>query len=134
MKAATSAWNYTERGENWLGRHGAFFDTAEVESRLVTLDSDAVKLLLYLRAKNGKTATFMIANGLAWTTKLACRGNLQFVVFAIAAKRHEQVAIVISDKGSHLRPPYRGAKPTSASAARRRLSADHITSHSARPL
>ena len=73
MKAATSAWNYTERGENWLGRHGAFFDTAEVEGRLVTLDSDAVKLLLYLRAKNGKTATFMIANGLAstflWTTK-----------------------------------------------------------------
>ena len=67
MKAATSAWNYTERGENWLGRHGAFFDTAEVESRPVTLDSDAVKLLLYLRAKNGKTATFMIANGLANT-------------------------------------------------------------------
>ena len=64
VKTANSAWDYTLRGDNRFGRHGAFFD-AEEANRLITSDQDAFVLLAFLRANNGPASTFMVANGLA---------------------------------------------------------------------
>jgi hypothetical protein len=65
QKIATSAWGYTERGENRFGRHGAWFPEEEVD--LLIAEQDAFILLAYLRAKQGPDSTFMIANGLSRT-------------------------------------------------------------------
>ena len=62
ISVATSAWGYTERGENRFGQHGAWFPLDEV-NRLI--DPDAFYLLAFLRAHQGPDATFMCANGLA---------------------------------------------------------------------
>ena len=71
-KIATSAWGYTERGENRFGRHGVWFPTDEANELIKTALDDFV-LLAYLRANNGPDSTFMVANGLAeslgWTRK-----------------------------------------------------------------
>ena len=64
MKIASSAWDYTQRGENRFGRHGAFFDTDEAND-LITSDQDVFVLLAFLRANNGPTRTFILANALA---------------------------------------------------------------------
>ena len=64
VKAATSAWDYTERGENRFGRPGVFFDADEA-NRLIVSDQDAFVLLAYLRANNRPDRAFMIANGMA---------------------------------------------------------------------
>jgi hypothetical protein len=64
VKAAKSAWGYTQRGDNWFGRHGVFFGTEEV-NRLITSDQDQFVLLAFLRANNGPNSKFMVANGLA---------------------------------------------------------------------
>jgi Bifunctional DNA primase/polymerase, N-terminal/Primase C terminal 1 (PriCT-1) len=64
-KIATSAWGYTERGENRFGQHGAWFPEAEVD--LLVAEQDAFILLAYLRAKQGPDSTFMITNGLSKT-------------------------------------------------------------------
>ena len=55
VKAANSAWGITERGENRVGRHGAFFETGEA-NRLIIGDQDVFVLLAFLRANNGPTA------------------------------------------------------------------------------
>ena len=63
MKVANSAWDYTERGQNWFGQHGAYFPVGEVTSMLG--EQDAFILLAFLRANNGPWATFMCTNTLA---------------------------------------------------------------------
>jgi hypothetical protein len=72
MKVATSAWSYTELGQNRCGRTGAWFPTAEANT-MIASDQDAFLLLAFLRANNGPKRTFMAANGLAltlgWTRK-----------------------------------------------------------------
>src|SRR5258708_760998 len=65
VKTAKSAWQYTERGQNRFGQHGAFFPIEEVHAMLH--DQDAFFLLAFLRANQGPWATFMCANGLAQT-------------------------------------------------------------------
>jgi Bifunctional DNA primase/polymerase, N-terminal/Primase C terminal 1 (PriCT-1) len=72
VKVATSAWGYTERGENRFATPGAFFPAAEV-NHLIATDQDAFVLLALLRANNGPRRTFMVTNTLAnklgWTRK-----------------------------------------------------------------
>jgi Bifunctional DNA primase/polymerase, N-terminal/Primase C terminal 1 (PriCT-1) len=63
VKVATSAWKYTERGENRMGCPGVWFPATEA-NHLIRNDPDAFLLLSYLRANNRPTRTFMIANGL----------------------------------------------------------------------
>jgi Bifunctional DNA primase/polymerase, N-terminal/Primase C terminal 1 (PriCT-1) len=63
MDVAKSAWDYTERGQNRFGQHGAWFPVDEVAAMLQY--QDAFVLLAFLRAHEGPQATFMIANGLA---------------------------------------------------------------------
>jgi hypothetical protein len=63
-KIATSAWGYTERGENRYGQHGAWFPTDEANA-LIQDDQDSYLLLSFLRANQGPDATFMVANGLS---------------------------------------------------------------------
>ena len=71
MSVATSAWNYTERGQNRFGQFGAWFPIDEVKKMID--NQDAFFLLAFLRAHQGPDATFMCANGLAetfgWTRK-----------------------------------------------------------------
>jgi hypothetical protein len=64
IKVATSAWGYTDRGENRFGKTGAWSPTAEVDY-LVPRFPAAFNLLMYLRAHNRPSSEFMIANGLA---------------------------------------------------------------------
>jgi Bifunctional DNA primase/polymerase, N-terminal/Primase C terminal 1 (PriCT-1) len=63
MNVAKSAWDYTERGQNRFGQHGAWFPVDEVAAMLP--HQDALVLLTFLRAQEGPQATFMIANALA---------------------------------------------------------------------
>jgi hypothetical protein len=71
MHTAQSAWNYTERGQNRFGQHGAWFPYDEVAA--MVSHQDAFLLLAFLRAHQGPASTFMCANGLAdqlkWTRK-----------------------------------------------------------------
>src|SRR5262249_23223194 len=71
LSVVQSAWNYTERGQNRFGQHGAWFPTYEVASMLQ--DQDVFFLLAFLRAKQGLWAIFMCSNGLAekfsWSRK-----------------------------------------------------------------
>jgi hypothetical protein len=62
LTIASSAWDYTERGENRFGQHGCYLRTPEVMSMID--DQDALFLLAFLRSHNGPWATFMCANGL----------------------------------------------------------------------
>jgi Primase C terminal 1 (PriCT-1) len=73
VKAARSAWGYTERGDNRFGRPGVFFD-ADTVNDLIGNDQDLFVLLSFLRANNGPDREFMATNqGLAkrlnWTVK-----------------------------------------------------------------
>jgi hypothetical protein len=63
MKVAESAWDYTERGANRFGQHGAWFPIEEVAT--MAAEPDAFALLAFLRANNGPWATFMCTNTLA---------------------------------------------------------------------
>ena len=63
MRAAHSAWGYTQRGENRFGEHGAWFPIQELTTMFA--HQDALILLAFLRAHNGPQATFMCANGIA---------------------------------------------------------------------
>lgn len=65
-QVASSAWSYTQRGQNRFGQHGVFFDT-EQANRLITSHSDAFVLLAYLRAINRPESIFFVANALADT-------------------------------------------------------------------
>jgi hypothetical protein len=72
VRIARSAWGYTERGENWFGTPGVRFSADEANS-LIKSNQDAFVLLSFLRANDGPSRVFMIANGLAqvlgWTVK-----------------------------------------------------------------
>jgi hypothetical protein len=73
VKAARSAWGYTERGDNRFGRPGVFFD-ADTVNDLIGNDQDLFVLLSFLHANNGPDREFMATNqGLAkrlnWTVK-----------------------------------------------------------------
>jgi bifunctional DNA primase/polymerase-like protein/primase-like protein len=63
--AVQSAWSYTEKGLNRFGQHGAWLAIEEIAT--MTHEQDALVLLAFLRAHNGKWATFMCANGLGET-------------------------------------------------------------------
>lgn len=62
MTVAHSAWGYTQRGQNRMGQHGAYFPIAEVAAML--RNQDAFMLLAFLRAYNGPWATFVCTNTL----------------------------------------------------------------------
>ena len=64
VKAATSAWGYTERGENHFGQNGVWLSTDEV-NHLIKQNPDDLVLLSFLFANNGRSKPFMIANGMA---------------------------------------------------------------------
>ena len=63
ITAAQSAWDYTQRGENRFGQHGAWMAFDEIAT--MAEDPDSFTLLAFLRANQGPAATFMCANGLA---------------------------------------------------------------------
>jgi hypothetical protein len=63
MKIANSAWDYTQRGENRFGQHGAWFPIEEIAT--MSAEPDAFALLAFLRAHNGPWATFMCTNTLS---------------------------------------------------------------------
>jgi hypothetical protein len=63
IAAAHSAWEYTLKGQNWFGRHGAWLPKEEVNG--LATESDALFLLLFLRANQGPNALFICANALA---------------------------------------------------------------------
>jgi hypothetical protein len=81
MSIARSAWKITEEGRNYFGQHGARFSLAEVIA-MITMP-DAFTLLGYLRAMNGRTAEFWIANGLArtftWDRERFARARKQLI-------------------------------------------------------
>jgi hypothetical protein len=64
VKAATSAWGYTERGDNRFGQTGVWLSTEDV-NRLIKQNPDDLVLLNFLFANNGRSKPFMIANGMA---------------------------------------------------------------------
>jgi hypothetical protein len=75
VRVAKSAWEYTEKGLNRFGKHGAWLPVDDV-NRLIREGKraqDELLLTAFLRANEGPNATFIIANGLAptfgWTTK-----------------------------------------------------------------
>lgn len=61
VKAAKSAWGYTQRGENRFGQKGVWWpkDTA---NNLIAFDPDGFLLLSFLKANNGPRAQFWITN------------------------------------------------------------------------
>jgi Bifunctional DNA primase/polymerase, N-terminal/Primase C terminal 1 (PriCT-1) len=62
-KAARSAWQATERGENRFGQIGAFLTVAETQS--MVSDPYLLTLLAWLKAQNSPGSQFLIADGLA---------------------------------------------------------------------
>ncbi len=64
VKVATSAWGYTERGDNHFGQTGVWLSTEEV-NHLIKQNPDDLVLLSFLFANNGRSKPFMIANGMA---------------------------------------------------------------------
>jgi hypothetical protein len=85
VKAARSAWAYTERGDNRFAHPGVYLD-AKLADWLARNDQGALILLTFLRAHNKPDRVFMVANGLAktlgWTEKrLAAARNRLLGVF-----------------------------------------------------
>jgi hypothetical protein len=72
ISTAHSAWNYTARGLNRFGQHGAWFTTDQT-NWLIDYDQDAALLVWFLKANQKPDSTFVVANGLAdrlgWTRK-----------------------------------------------------------------
>ena len=64
-RVTDSVWKMTVEGRNWIGRPGAFMPLDEMAG--FRGNSDALYLLAFLRAREGKDLTFWIANGLAET-------------------------------------------------------------------
>jgi hypothetical protein len=71
VKTARSTWRYQVAGRNRVGETGAWSATAEVDRMMQ--HQDPFILLMFLRAHQGPSSTFMVANGLAdtfgWTRK-----------------------------------------------------------------
>jgi hypothetical protein len=72
-KAAHSAWQTTQQGNNRIGQHGMWSPTEEVNEFLTHDGQDAFLLLAFLRANNAPNREFMVTNSLSetlhWTTK-----------------------------------------------------------------
>jgi hypothetical protein len=98
MRVAQSAWDYTERGQNRLGQHGAWFPTEEIGDLLQ--EQDVLFLLAFLRANQGPSATFMCANGLAETLGWGRK--------RLAAARHRLIEL------GYMRPVRRARRGVSA--------------------
>ena len=64
-RVTDSVWKMTVEGRNWIGRPGKFMPLDEMAG--FRGNSDALYLLAFLRAREGKNSTFWIANGLAET-------------------------------------------------------------------
>jgi Bifunctional DNA primase/polymerase, N-terminal/Primase C terminal 1 (PriCT-1) len=98
VKTARSAWQYTESGNNRFGRTGVWFSTNEANVMIFD-NQDAFVLLAFLRANNGPSRTFMVANGLA--------GRLGWTIKRIAAARRrlEESHIVMVRRPSERNGP-----------------------------
>jgi hypothetical protein len=79
LKIAASAWGYEQRGQNRFGRTGAFLPTSEVNGLIA--EPNVLLLLMFLKANNGPTSKFMVANGLAERLHLSRKS------LAVARKR-----------------------------------------------
>lgn len=107
VRTARSAWEYTERGLNRFGKHGAYLTTDEVDRLFNVGGMNAVALATLLRAHNVPNSTFLIANG--WHKKLGWgRETLA------AARRHVASAGIIQRAG---RAPYYRFQTAEKSAA-----------------
>jgi hypothetical protein len=74
MKVAMSAWDYTERGENWFGGGEEARIGHDTIARLAAAHPDAMALLLILKINHEGTQQFILANAmadkvLAWTLR-----------------------------------------------------------------
>jgi hypothetical protein len=65
VKTAQSAWDITERGDNRIGQHGAWFTKPQAQS--LARDPYLYALIGWLKAENGPASAFWITNGLAVT-------------------------------------------------------------------
>lgn len=81
LKTATSAWGYTARGENRIGRSACVVTTHDEIDGLMQLNPDAYLLLLYLRRRHSGRE-FVLANAMAplmpgdgWTEKRLARAR-----------------------------------------------------------
>jgi hypothetical protein len=84
ISTAQSAWNYTSKGLNRFGQHGAWFPAEEIVGMLAA-DQDAFILLAFLRAHNGPWANFMCTNSLS--------DRLEWDRRRLAAARNRLVAL-----------------------------------------
>ena len=64
MRIAQSVWKMTTEGRNHAGQHGAWLPYDDI-ARLIGTNNDALILLNWLKANEGREAWFWIANGLA---------------------------------------------------------------------
>jgi Primase C terminal 1 (PriCT-1) len=88
VTTAASAWDYTERGLNLFGQHGAFFLTEDYEKFMK--DQDAAWLLGFLRAHNLPASKFMCTNTLAtkfgWKRERLAAARLRLIEFGDLAQ------------------------------------------------
>jgi hypothetical protein len=84
INTAQSSWNYTSKGLNRFGQHGAWFPAEEIVGMLAA-DQDAFILLALLRAHNGPYSNFMCTNSL--------RDRLEWDRRRLAAARNRLVAL-----------------------------------------
>ena len=68
ISTAQSAWGYTERGENWLGRGGIVPLSFLTVDRVLKLSESAAVLFMHLKRHHNDRSTFCVAN--AMTEKL----------------------------------------------------------------
>jgi Bifunctional DNA primase/polymerase, N-terminal len=60
-----STWKWTIEGHNHAGRKVCIMQQADINDLILSGEHDAFLLLAFLRAHQGPSATFMVANGLA---------------------------------------------------------------------
>lgn len=63
-KIARNVWRMESEGRNRFGRHGAWFAVDDLSRLLTVLSPQAFALLAFLRANNGPTSQFAVADGL----------------------------------------------------------------------
>jgi hypothetical protein len=69
VRTTKSAWGYTERGENRFGQTGAWLPQSYVDT--LTRDPALCALIVWLKANNGPSAQFLVADGLCTPKYLA---------------------------------------------------------------
>lgn len=95
VRAARSAWQSNERGENRFGQFGAFLTRSETTSMVAT--PYLLALLAWLKAENGPNSQFLIADGLAG-----------LLGWPLPQLRKSRKALVDSGHIKMIRPPARG--------------------------